>query len=185
MNAEKKWVYMFEEGNATMRDLLGGKGAGLAEMANIGLPVPPGFIITTEACLTYYEAGEKFPPGMWEQTLSALKVVEERSGKRFGDSKNPLLVSVRSGSKFSMPGMMQTVLNLGLTDETIKGLIELTGNERFAYDAYRRLVQMFGHVVLEIDARRFESVLERVKEDKGYEADTDLTTQDLDRKSVV
>ncbi len=183
MTAEKKWVYMFEEGNATMRDLLGGKGAGLAEMVNIGLPVPPGFIITTEACLTYYEAGEKFPPGMWEQTLSALKVVEERSGKRFGDSKNPLLVSVRSGSKFSMPGMMQTVLNLGLTDETIKGLIELTGNERFAYDAYRRLVQMFGHVVLEIDARRFESVLERVKEDKGYEVDTDLTTEDL--KAIV
>jgi len=179
MSAEKKWVYMFEEGDATMRDLLGGKGAGLAEMANIGLPVPPGFIITTEACLAYYEAGEKFPPGMWEQTLSALKVVEERSGKRFGDSKDPLLLSVRSGSKFSMPGMMQTVLNLGLTDETIKGLIELTGNERFAYDAYRRLVQMFGHVVLEIEARRFESVLERVKEDKGYEVDTDLTTEDL------
>jgi len=179
MTAEKKWVYMFEEGNATMRDLLGGKGAGLAEMANIGLPVPPGFIITTEACLAYYEAGEKFPPGMWEQTLSALKVVEERSGKRFGDPKTPLLVSVRSGSKFSMPGMMQTVLNLGLTDETIKGLIELTGDERFAYDAYRRLVQMFGHVVLEIEARRFESVLERVKEDKGYEVDTDLTTEDL------
>ena len=179
MTAEKKWVYMFEEGNARMRDLLGGKGAGLAEMANIGLPVPPGFIITTEACLAYYEAGEKFPPGMWEQTLSALKVVEARTGKRFGDPRNPLLVSVRSGSKFSMPGMMQTVLNLGLTDETIKGLIELTGNERFAYDAYRRLVQMFGHVVLEIDARRFESVLERVKEDKGYEVDTDLTTEDL------
>lgn len=179
MTAEKKWVYMFEEGSAKMRDLLGGKGAGLAEMANIGLPVPPGFTITTEACLAYYEAGEKFPPGMWEQTLSALKVVEERSGKGFGDPKNPLLISVRSGSKFSMPGMMQTVLNLGLTDETIKGLIDLTGNERFAYDAYRRLVQMFGHVVLEIDAHRFESVLERVKEEKGYEADTDLTTEDL------
>ncbi len=179
MTAEKKWVYMFEEGDATMRNLLGGKGAGLAEMANIGLPVPPGFTITTEACLAYYEAGEKFPPGMWEQTLSALKVVEERTGKRFGDPKNPLLVSVRSGSKFSMPGMMQTVLNLGLTDETIKGLTELTGNERFAYDAYRRLVQMFGHVVLEIDARRFESVLERVKKTKGYQVDTDLTTEDL------
>lgn len=179
MSAEKKWVYMFEEGDATMRDLLGGKGAGLAEMVNIGLPVPPGFIITTEACLAYYEAGEKFPPGMWEQTLSALKVVEDRTGKRFGDPKDPLLLSVRSGSKFSMPGMMQTVLNLGLTDETIKGLIELTGNERFAYDAYRRLVQMFGHVVLEIEARRFESVLERVKEAEGYEVDTDLTTEDL------
>ncbi len=179
MSAEKKWVYMFEEGDATMRDLLGGKGAGLAEMVNIGLPVPPGFIIATEACLAYYEAGEKFPPGMWEQTLSALKVVEDRTGKRFGDPKDPLLLSVRSGSKFSMPGMMQTVLNLGLTDETIKGLIELTGNERFAYDAYRRLVQMFGHVVLEIEARRFESVLERVKEAEGYEVDTDLTTEDL------
>lgn len=179
MSAEKKWVYMFEEGDATMRDLLGGKGAGLAEMAKIGLPVPPGFTITTEACLAYYEAGETFPPGMWEQTLSALKVVEERAGKRFGDPKDPLLLSVRSGSKFSMPGMMQTVLNLGLTDETIKGLIELTGNERFAYDAYRRLVQMFGHVVLEIEARRFESVLERVKEAEGYEVDTDLTTEDL------
>jgi len=183
MIAEKKWVYMFEEGSAKMRDLLGGKGAGLAEMANIGLPVPPGFIITTEACLAYYEAGEKFPPGMWEETLSALKVVEEKTGKRFGEANNPLLVSVRSGSKFSMPGMMQTVLNLGLTDKTIKGLIALTGNERFAYDVYRRLVQMFGHVVLEIEARRFESVLERVKEDKGYEVDTELTTEDL--KAIV
>src|SRR5215475_11366082 len=117
----RKWVYLFSEGNAKMRDLLGGKGAGVAEMTNAGLPVPPGFTITTEACNEYYHAGKQFPPGMWEQALAALHIVEEQTGKHFGDPDNPLLVSVRSGAKFSMPGMMDTVLNLGLNDETVKG----------------------------------------------------------------
>src|SRR6185437_10366998 len=118
-----KWVYLFAEGNAKMRDLLGGKGAGVAEMTNAGLPVPPGFTITTEACNTYYADGKKFPAGMWDQVLAALRTVEEKTGKTFGDPTNPLLVSVRSGAKFSMPGMMDTVLNLGLNDQTVRGII--------------------------------------------------------------
>ncbi|HEY7835548.1 MAG TPA: PEP/pyruvate-binding domain-containing protein, partial [Ktedonobacterales bacterium] len=123
----RKWVYLFAEGNATMRDLLGGKGAGVAEMTNAGLPVPPGFTITTEACNEYYHQGKAFPQGMWEQVLAALRVVEKDTGKTFGDQRNPLLVSVRSGAKFSMPGMMDTVLNLGLTDETVRGVIAASG----------------------------------------------------------
>ena len=174
----KKWVYLYEEGGKEMRDLLGGKGANLAEMANIGLPVPPGFTITTEACIEYYKAGEKFPEGMWEQTLDALKVIEERAGKKFGDRKRPLLVSVRSGAKISMPGMMDTVLNVGLNDETAKGMIDLTGDPRFVYDAYRRLIQMFGKIVLGIDGDKFEKVLEECKKEKGVEADTELTAED-------
>ena len=174
----KKWVYLYEEGGKEMRDLLGGKGANLAEMANIGLPVPPGFTITTEACIAYYKAGKKFPEGMWEQTLDALKVIEERTAKKFGDRRNPLLVSVRSGAKISMPGMMQTVLNVGLNDESVKGMIELTGDPRFVYDAYRRLIQMFGDVVLGVDADKFEAVIEERKKEKGVEADTDLTAED-------
>src|SRR4051812_3746777 len=132
---DTKWVYLFDEGNASMRDLLGGKGAGLSEMTNAGLPVPPGFTITTEACNAYYTSGSDFPPGMWDQALEALKEVEKATGKGFGSSTKPLLVSVRSGAKFSMPGMMDTVLNLGLSEQTIPGLIEQTGNERFSYDA--------------------------------------------------
>src|SRR5512140_1316632 len=128
---QKKWVYLFAEGDRDMRDLLGGKGAGLAEMTNAKLPVPPGFTITTEACNAYIAAKNKFPKGMWEQTVASLKKVEKQTGKKFGDPKNPLLVSVRSGSKFSMPGMMDTVLNLGLNERTLQGLIALTGNERF------------------------------------------------------
>ncbi len=135
-----KWVYLFSEGNATMRGLLGGKGAGVAEMTNAGLPVPPGFTITTEACNAYYESGKHFPPGMWDQVLAAMKIVEQQTGKGFGQKDNPLLVSVRSGAKFSMPGMMDTVLNLGINDETVQGLVKLTGDERFAYDAYRRFI---------------------------------------------
>src|SRR5215212_4244757 len=137
-----KYVYVFANGKAdgrgAMKDLLGGKGAGLAEMTNAGLPVPPGFTITTEACNAYYQVGAKFPDDMWEQTLKALKQVEKATGKKFGDATNPLLVSVRSGAKFSMPGMMDTVLNLGLNEDTLKGLAKLTSNDRFAYDAYRR-----------------------------------------------
>ncbi len=175
----KKWVYLFTEGNAQMRDLLGGKGAGVAEMTRAGLPVPPGFTITTEACNAYYASGRQFPEGLWEQVLEALKVIERETGKRFGDPTNPLLVSVRSGAKFSMPGMMDTVLNLGLNDETVKGLIAQTGNERFAYDAYRRFIQMFGKIVLGIDPERFEQRLEEKKRQMGAQADTDLTAEHL------
>lgn len=174
----KKWVYLFEEGNAQMRDLLGGKGANLAEMTNIGLPVPPGFTITTEACI-YYMNNNAFPPGMWEQTLEALGKVEEKMGKKLGDPKNPLLVSVRSGAKFSMPGMMDTVLNLGLNDESVKGLIEATSNPRFAWDAYRRFVMMFGNIVLGIDRRKFDALMDKMKEEKGVTQDVELTAEDL------
>jgi len=179
----KKWVYLFSEGNKDMRNLLGGKGAGLAEMTNAGLPVPPGFTITTEACLAFFDAGKKFPEGMWEQTLDALKTVEKQTGKRFGDPKNPLLVSVRSGARVSMPGMMDTVLNLGLNAETLKGIAEATGNERFAYDAYRRLIQMFGRIVKGIDGEKFEEILTKYKEKTEGKQDTDLTVDML--KDVV
>ena len=179
----KKWVYLFSEGNKDMRDLLGGKGAGLAEMVNIGLPVPPGFTITTEACNAYFEAGKRFPEGMWEQVLEAMKTIEEQSGKKFGDPSNPLLVSVRSGARVSMPGMMDTVLNVGLNPDTLRGLAELTGNERFAWDAYRRLIQMFGNIVKGIDRHKFEAILDEYKAKTEGGKDTDLTTDML--KDVV
>ena len=179
----RKWVYLFPEGNAQMRDLLGGKGAGLSEMTRVGLPVPPGFTITTEACNEYYASSERFPAGMWEQVMEALKGLEVETGKRFGDPQNPLLLSVRSGAKFSMPGMMDTVLNLGLNDQSLQGLVSLTNNSRFAYDAYRRFIQMFGKVVLEIDAEDFERILEAQKERAGVRLDTELSTDDL--KAVV
>lgn len=179
----KKWVYLFDEGSKEMRNLLGGKGAGLAEMTNADLPVPPGFIITTEACLSFFDHDKQFPEGMWQQTVEALKTVEQQTGKKFGDSKNPLLVSVRSGARVSMPGMMDTVLNLGLNSETLKGLAQLTGNERFAYDAYRRLIQMFGRIVKRIDGEKFEHILEEYKEKTEGKRDTDLTTEML--KDVV
>ena len=184
---DKKWVYIFHEVELAekyagswdgVRGLLGGKGANLAEMVRIGVPVPPGFTITTEACNAYQE-NKSFPEGMWDQALAALKVVEEKAGKIFGDPKNPLLVSCRSGSKFSMPGMMDTVLNIGLNDETAKGMVALTGNERFVYDSYRRLIQMFGSVVLDIDAEKFEEVLKAHKAKKNYKLDTELKTEDL------
>src|SRR5256885_5907024 len=143
-----KWVYQFTEGSAKMRDLLGGKGAGAAEMTRAGMPVPHGFTITTEACRAYYGSGGKFPKGLWEQVLAGLKVLERKAGKKLGDPTDPLLVSVRSGAKFSMPGMMDTVLNLGLNEETLHGLIALTGNERFGWDAYRRFLPMFGRILL-------------------------------------
>jgi pyruvate,orthophosphate dikinase len=179
----KKWVYMLEEGDASMRNLLGGKGAGLAEMARIGLPVPPGFTITTEACNAYYSAGRQFPEGMWEQVLAAMKELERKTGKGFGDPRNPLLVSVRSGARVSMPGMMDTVLNLGLNDETVKGLAEATGNERFAYDAYRRFIQMFSRIVRRLDPEPFERILDEFKEKTEGKQDTDLTADML--KEIV
>ncbi|MBO9314488.1 MAG: pyruvate, phosphate dikinase [Chloroflexus sp.] len=174
----KKWVYLFREGDASMRDLLGGKGAGVAEMTRTGVPVPPGFTITTEACNAYYENGQQFPEGMWEQVLEGLKDIEAQTGKRFGDPSNPLLVSVRSGAKFSMPGMMDTVLNLGLNQETREGLARLTDNPRFAADAYRRFVQLFGKIVLGVDGDRFEHEMEEAK-GHGQRQDTDLTTEEL------
>ncbi|HTD20053.1 MAG TPA: PEP/pyruvate-binding domain-containing protein, partial [Ktedonobacteraceae bacterium] len=180
----RKWVYLFSEGNATMRELLGGKGAGVAEMTNAGLPVPPGFTITTEACNAYYDAGKHFPEGMWDQALAALKIVEQQTGKHFGQKVNPLLVSVRSGAKFSMPGMMDTVLNLGINDETVQGLVALTGDERFAYDAYRRFIQMFSKIVLDTDPKDFEHVLDQYKERAGVKSDAEISAADL-KKLVV
>ncbi len=183
----KKWVYLFDELDEVearvgknwdaVRALLGGKGAGLFDMTRAGVPVPPGFTVTTEACNEYQKTGQ-FPPGMWEQMLEALQVVEAKTGKRFGDPGNPLLVSCRSGAKFSMPGMMDTVLNIGLTDQTALGLLELTEDERFVYDAYRRLVEMFGSVVLGIPDEAFEEPLKEYKERKGYRTDTDMTAED-------
>lgn len=179
----KKWVYLFHEGNKDMRDLLGGKGAGLAEMTNAGLPVPPGFTVTTEACNAYFDAGKQFPEGMWEQVLEAMKTVEKQAGKKFGDPANPLLVSCRSGARVSMPGMMDTVLNIGLNANTLKGMVELTGNDRFAWDAYRRLIQMFGNIVKGVDRHKFEAILDEYKAKTQGGKDTDLTTDML--KDVV
>src|SRR5438477_8385720 len=179
----EKLVYFFgggkADGNGAMKDLLGGKGAGLAEMTNAGLPVPSGFTITTEACRAYYAHGEQFPPGMWDQAMAALRTVEEETGKKLGDPANPLLVSVRSGAKFSMPGMMDTVLNLGLNPDTLQGLVKLTGNERFGYDAYRRFIQLFGRIVMGVEAHHFDDLLDRMKEERGASLDTDLTADDL------
>jgi pyruvate,orthophosphate dikinase len=171
-------VYLFDEGDASMRDLLGGKGAGLAEMTRLGLPVPPGFTITTKASIAYGRSG-RFPPGLAKQVDAGIAAIEARSGKRFGDPAHPLLVSVRSGAKFSMPGMMDTVLNLGLNDATVAGLSALTGNERFAQDAHRRLVSMFGRIVKGLDGRAFEAILERRKAAAGAAADADLGVDDL------
>ncbi len=174
-----KWVYLFREGNATMRDLLGGKGAGVAEMTNAGLPVPPGFTITTAACNAYYEAGKKFPAAMWDQALAALRDVETQMGKKLGDTANPLLVSVRSGAKFSMPGMMDTVLNLGLNDETVQGIIAQFGDEHFAYDAYRRFIQMFSKIVLDADPKAFEAQLATARAQAGVKTDAEIPTEVL------
>ncbi|HYP29583.1 MAG TPA: pyruvate, phosphate dikinase [Blastocatellia bacterium] len=178
-----KYVYIFangkSDGRGDMKDLLGGKGAGLAEMTNAGLPVPPGFTITTEACNAYYSEGAKFPEGMWDQVMAALAQVEQATGKRLGDPSNPLLVSVRSGAKFSMPGMMDTVLNLGLNDETLTGLAGLTSNERFAYDAYRRFIQMFGKIVLNVDGEIFDHAFNEAKRKAKAKVDTDLSAENL------
>jgi pyruvate,orthophosphate dikinase len=189
----KKWLYLFDEVEKAeeyvggdwekVRALLGGKGANLGEMTRIGVPVPPGFTITTEACNAYFDAGRKFPEGLWEQVLDAMHRVEEQSGKKFGDPSNPLLVSCRSGGRVSMPGMMDTVLNIGLNPDTLQGMIELTANERYAWDAYRRLVQMFGNIVKGVDRHAFERILDEHKERTGSKQDTDLTTDML--KDVV
>ncbi|HTS01682.1 MAG TPA: PEP/pyruvate-binding domain-containing protein, partial [Thermoanaerobaculia bacterium] len=179
----RKWVYLFAdgkaEGNAKMRALLGGKGAGLAEMTNARLPVPPGFTITTAACNEYFRSGRKLPPGLWDQVERGLSAVEKSTKKRLGDPANPLLVSVRSGSALSMPGMMDTVLNLGLNDETRQGLAALTRNERFAWDAYRRFISMFGRIVLDVPAEAFDAALDRRKRAKNAKSDTDLDARDL------
>jgi pyruvate, orthophosphate dikinase len=182
--AATRYIYAWgagtAEGNGTMKDLLGGKGAGLAEMTLAGLPTPPGFTITTEACNDYFANGKQLPAGLWDDVLTAMREVEQRSGKGFGDPANPLLVSVRSGAKFSMPGMMDTVLNLGLNEETLAGLIALSGNERFGWDAYRRFIGMFGRIVMGVDAARFDEPLEARKHAHGADAkDTDLTVEDL------
>jgi pyruvate,orthophosphate dikinase len=178
----KKYVYYFgdgkAEGNKDMKDLLGGKGSGLAEMTNIGIPVPPGFTITTEACI-YYQTHHSYPPGLEEEINANLKRLEKSMGRGFGDPENPLLVSVRSGAKISMPGMMDTVLNLGLNEETLKGLAKQTSNLRLAYDSYRRFIQMFGEIVLEVDQKKFEEIMEEVKREKGIKLDTELSADDL------
>jgi len=175
---KQKWVYLLGEGDASMRDLLGGKGANLAEMTSLGLPVPPGFVVTTRACNAYLAAGG-FPAGMWEQVLAAVEKVERQAGKRLGDPSRPLLVSCRSGAKFSMPGMMDTVLNIGLNDAVAEGLVALTGDARFVYDAYRRLVQMFGSVVMGLPDEPFEKVLEDYRERRNVANDADLSPDDL------
>ena len=178
-----KWVYTFgngkAEGDANMRNLLGGKGANLAEMNKVGLPVPPGFTVTTEVCTYYYANNNTYPTDLKDQVKAAVSGVEAIMGKKFGDSSNPLLFSVRSGARISMPGMMDTVLNLGLNDESVKGLAQSSGNERFAYDSYRRFIQMFSDVVLGADLDEYEGALENMKKSKGYSSDTDLTTEDL------
>lgn len=178
-----KYVYFFAngkaDGNAKMKDILGGKGANLAEMTNLGVPVPPGFTISAEVCDYYYKHERTYPEELKAQVEEAMKRLEEAAGKKFGDPKNPLLVSVRSGAAVSMPGMMDTILNLGLNDETVKGLAEATNNERFAYDAYRRFIQMFGDVVLKIPHEEFEKKLQKIKDEKGVKLDTELNAEDL------
>src|SRR5512138_1815454 len=179
----KKWVYLFEEvGEAEkyagswegVRGLLGGKGSGLADMTRAGVPVPPGFTVTTEACNEFRKTG-KFPEGMWDQMLAALKVVEQKTGKKFGDPQNPLLVSCRSGAKFSMPGMMNTILNIGLNDTVVEGMTKLTGNSRFVWDSYRRLVDMFGTTVFGMEDEAFSDKLSEYKAKKGYKGDVEMT----------
>jgi pyruvate,orthophosphate dikinase len=181
---EKKFVYSFgdgkSEGDSSMKNLLGGKGANLAEMSNMGLPVPLGFTITTEVCEEYYKNNKEFPTVLKAQVESALKTIEEKIGAKFGDEKNPLLFSVRSGARASMPGMMDTVLNLGLNDKTVLGLAQNSQNKRFAYDSYRRFIQMYSDVVLEVDHYNFEVILDEKKHELKIQNDTDLSAQDLE-----
>jgi pyruvate,orthophosphate dikinase len=182
-----KWVYFFgggkTEGKAEMKNLLGGKGSNLAEMANLDIPVPPGFTITTEACIEYQKLNGQYPEGMWDQILENLAKLEEAMDAKLGGTEAPLLVSVRSGARVSMPGMMDTVLNLGMNDDTVAAVAQKSGNPRFAYDSYRRFLTMFGDVVLEIEHAKFEAVLDKKKEAKGVELDTELDVDDL--KEVV
>ena len=175
----KKFVYSFNEGSKDMRDLLGGKGANLAEMTKIGLPVPFGFTVTTEACTRYYEEGQTIGQDIVDDIYAKLSDLENVTEKKFGDASNPLLVSVRSGAKISMPGMMDTILNLGLNDETVEGLSALTENPRFAYDSYRRFMQMFGDVVMGISKSKYDEIFDGKKDAKGVEFDVDLDVDDL------
>ena len=175
----KKWVYLFSEGNASMRNLLGGKGANLAEMTNLGLPVPQGFTITTEACTQYYEDGRRINDEIMGQIMEYIGKMEEITGKKFGDKENPLLVSVRSGARASMPGMMDTILNLGLNEEVVEVLAKKSGNPRWAYDCYRRFIQMYSDVVMEVGKKYFEQLIDKMKEEKGVTQDVDLTAEDL------
>ncbi len=179
----EKRVWLFREGNADMRNLLGGKGANLAEMTNLGLPVPPGLTITTETCMDYINHGNKMPDGLMDEVKAALKDVENQTGKKFGDAENPLLVSVRSGARLSMPGMMETILNLGMNDKTVEGMINLTKNPRFCYDSYRRFLTMFGSVAWDIERQKFEDYIDKIKAEKGYKLDTELTADDW--KSLI
>ncbi|MCK5109234.1 MAG: pyruvate, phosphate dikinase, partial [Methanosarcinales archaeon] len=182
-NAPKKYVYFFgdgkAEGSVEMKDLLGGKGANLAEMTNIGIMVPPGFTISTEACKYYYANDGAYPDGLEDEIAKNLARLELITEKGFGDEKNPMLLSVRSGAAFSMPGMMDTVLNIGLNDKSVAAIIKKTGNDRFVYDSYRRFVQMFGDVVLGMEHRKFEQILEAKKKLRNTELDTDLDSNDL------
>ena len=181
--ANKKYVYFFgqgkAEGSAGMKNLLGGKGANLAEMTNLEIPVPAGFTITTEVCTAYYENNQQYPEELWSQVGENLKKVEEAMGAKFGDPQKPLLVSVRSGARVSMPGMMDTVLNLGLNDETVQGVISQTRNERFAYDSYRRFINMFGDVVMGVAHEKFEKIFQAKKNELGVKLDTELDTEAL------
>ncbi len=174
-----KWVYLFSEGNANMRNLLGGKGANLAEMTNLGLPVPQGFTITTEACTQYYEDGRKINDEIMGQIMEYIGKMEEITGKKFGDKENPLLVSVRSGARASMPGMMDTILNLGLNEEVVEVLAKKSGNPRWAWDCYRRFIQMFSDVVMEVGKKYFEELIDKMKAEKGVKQDVELTAEDL------
>src|SRR5262249_5821624 len=178
-----KYVYSFggghADGDGSMKDVLGGKGSGLAEMSRAGVPVPPGFTISTEVCNIYFENGNKVPKEIHDQIIKALEKLEGQIGKKLGDPDNPLLVSVRSGAKFSMPGMMNTILNLGLHDKSVEGLAKLSGNPRFAYDSYRRFIQMFGEVALDIDMAKFDEIFDQRKHKIKAKLDTDLTADDL------
>ena len=175
----KKYCYLFSEGNANMRELLGGKGANLAEMTNLGLPVPQGFTISTEACTQYYEDGRQINDEIMAEIMEYIGKMEEITGKKFGDKENPLLVSVRSGARQSMPGMMDTILNLGLNDQAVEGLAKKTSNPRFAYDCYRRFIQMYSDVVMELGKSFFEERIDAMKERKGVKQDIELDAEDL------
>jgi pyruvate,orthophosphate dikinase len=170
-----KWVYLFSEGNANMRELLGGKGANLAEMTGLGLPVPQGFTITTEACTQYYEDGKKINDEIQGQINEYIVKLEEITGKKFGDKENPLLVSVRSGARASMPGMMDTILNLGLNETVVDVIAEKSGNPRWAWDCYRRFIQMYSDVVMEVGKKYFEELIDKMKADRGVTFDVELT----------
>ena len=175
----KKYCYLFTEGNAKMRELLGGKGANLAEMTNIGLPVPQGFTITTEACTRYYDDGKTIAPEIEQEIMAYVAKLEEIAGKKFGDRTNPLLVSVRSGARASMPGMMDTILNLGLNEDVVGVIAEQSNNPRWAWDCYRRFIQMYSDVVMEVGKKYFEQLIDQMKEKRGVTQDVELTAEDL------